>query len=55
MTNRKLSDAMTPLERVFMLNGEDLLSQHVIGMIQERGHSRIPVYDGSVHNIIGVR
>lgn len=48
------SDAMRPMDRVFMLSMEDELNLDTMAEMLARGHSRIPVYDGNPHNIRGI-
>jgi len=49
-----VKDAMTPLEYTFMLNADEKLSFQTIATIFKTGYSRIPVYEVSVNNIIGL-
>mmetsp|Transcript_21978 Transcript_21978/g.54291 ORF Transcript_21978/g.54291 Transcript_21978/m.54291 type:complete len:701 (+) Transcript_21978:50-2152(+) len=52
--NMSVEDVMTPLERTFMLNVDDKLSFENISEVFKTGYSRIPVYEISRHNIIGL-
>jgi len=52
--NMRVEDVMTPLERTFMLNTEDKLSFETISQVFKTGYSRIPVYEISKNNIIGL-
>ncbi|EPY31615.1 hypothetical protein AGDE_08963 [Angomonas deanei] len=51
---KTVEEVMTPISDVLMLESNERLSEEVIQMISERGHSRIPVYQGTKNNIIGV-
>lgn len=46
--------ALTPLENVFTLNVDTVLTIETLQLISERGHSRIPVYEDEPCHIIGV-
>ena len=45
---------MTPLVHTYMLNVDEKLSFETIAVIFKTGYSRIPVYEVSVNNIIGL-
>ena len=47
-------DAFVPLKSVFMLEDTTLLDSATMATINERGHSRIPVYHETRTNIVGV-
>ena len=47
-------DAFVPLDSVFMLEDTTLLDSTTMATINERGHSRIPVFNGTRENIVGV-
>jgi len=49
-----VKEAMTPLEKTFMLNVDERLSFDVIATIFRTGYSRIPVYEISPNNVIGL-
>lgn len=49
-----VKDVMTPLEFTFMLNADEKLSFATIAKIFKTGYSRIPVYEVSVNNVIGL-
>jgi metal transporter CNNM len=49
-----VKEVMTPMERVFMLGVDEKLSFETIGKIFKTGYSRIPVYEISRNNIIGL-
>lgn len=52
--NMSVEDVMTPLERTFMLNVDDKLSFENISRVFKTGYSRIPIYEISPHNVIGL-
>mmetsp|Transcript_17743 Transcript_17743/g.25045 ORF Transcript_17743/g.25045 Transcript_17743/m.25045 type:complete len:835 (-) Transcript_17743:264-2768(-) len=49
-----VKEVMTPLENTFLLNVEERLNFDTIATIFKTGYSRIPVYEDSVSNIIGL-
>ncbi|RNF17850.1 CBS and cyclic nucleotide-binding protein domain-containing protein [Trypanosoma conorhini] len=51
---KTVMDVLTPISEVLMLEASEPVSEEVIQLISERGHSRIPVYQRSKNNIIGV-
>jgi metal transporter CNNM len=54
LTSKTASQAMTPIEDVFALDVNSKLDLAMMQMIMAKGHSRIPVYAGSVTNIVGL-
>ncbi|EER10605.1 Magnesium and cobalt efflux protein corC, putative [Perkinsus marinus ATCC 50983] len=50
----KVSQIMTPVEDVFMLPIEAVLDYKTVTQIFQCGFSRIPVYSGTMNNIVGV-
>jgi len=52
--NKKVSQVMTHIDKVFMLDASLSLSFNVMLIIFQSGHSRIPVYENDRSNIIGV-
>ncbi|CAM6025243.1 unnamed protein product [Sphagnum balticum] len=54
LTEKTASQAMTPIKDVFALDVNAKLDLTMMQMIMEKGHSRIPVYAGSVTNIVGL-
>jgi len=54
LTTKKVRDCMTPLARVFALEQATLLDADTLARIRQRGHSRIPVYNGTPDAIVGV-
>jgi len=49
-----VKEVMTPIENTFMLDAEEKLSFDLIAQIFKTGYSRIPVYEVSVNNVIGL-
>ncbi|XP_041354471.1 DUF21 domain-containing protein At4g14240-like isoform X2 [Gigantopelta aegis] len=47
-------DAMLPIKDVFMLSADSKLDHDTMSSILSHGHSRIPVYDGSMQNIVAL-
>ncbi|CAK9235214.1 unnamed protein product [Sphagnum jensenii] len=54
LTEKTASQAMTPIKDVFALDVNAKLDLAMMQMIMEKGHSRIPVYAGSVTYIVGL-
>lgn len=52
--NKKVSEVMTHIDKVFMLDASLSLNFNVMLIIFQSGHSRIPVYENNRSNIIGV-
>lgn len=53
MKEKTVKDAMTSIEKVFMLEGETRLTKGVMQEITKKGHSRVPVYSGQKNRILG--
>ncbi|EPY19812.1 CBS and cyclic nucleotide-binding protein domain-containing protein [Strigomonas culicis] len=51
---KTVMEVMTPINEVLMLEANERLNEEVIQLISDQGHSRIPVYQTSKNNIIGV-
>jgi len=51
LRDKKVSDAMKPLDEVFMISADAPLNQDVIDRIIATGHSRIPIYRDTRGNI----
>lgn len=51
--NKMVSQVMTHLDKVFMLDASLSLNFNVMLIVFQSGHSRIPVYEGDRSNIIG--
>jgi len=54
MRQKTVKDAMKPLDSVFMLEIKMKMDHPILAKVKEEGHSRVPVYEGSRHNIKGV-
>jgi len=54
MQEKTVVTAMTPLKDVFMLNYSDYYDRDLVNILIQHRHSRIPVYKGNIHNIVGV-
>lgn len=55
LKQKKVEDVMTRLEDVFMLNINTILDFETVSMIQNKGYSRIPVYEEDRKNISMVK
>ncbi|CAG8524345.1 8458_t:CDS:2 [Ambispora leptoticha] len=49
-----VENALTPIEKSFLISYDAILDQKTLEVIVRTGHSRIPVYKGTRDNIIGV-
>ncbi|RIA85012.1 hypothetical protein C1645_858325 [Glomus cerebriforme] len=54
LQDKVVEHAMTPIETAFMISIDSILDKITIREIYTTGHSRIPVYEGSRDNILGV-
>ena len=54
LKERRVSDALTALPDVFMLDEEVLLDDAQVRDLVHRGHSRIPVYRGEPGQFVGI-
>ncbi|XP_057995439.1 DUF21 domain-containing protein At5g52790-like [Hevea brasiliensis] len=54
LTQKSAQDAMTPISEIFSLDINSKLDMHTMGLIMNRGHSRVPIYSGSPNNLIGI-
>jgi len=52
--SKTVSQVMTPLEKVFMLDIDEVLSGDTIARILSEGYSRVPVYQYKPNNIVGL-
>lgn len=51
MKKKTVAEVMTHIDEVFMLSYDAILDFETISEIMKSGYSRIPVYDGSRHNV----
>lgn len=51
---RIVKDIMTPLDKVFMLEINSKLDFQTIATISQKGYSRIPVYENTNENVVGL-
>ena len=49
-----VAEVMTPLEKVFSLPIDTVLNQDTFLQILEKGHTRVPVYEGEASNIVAI-
>jgi len=54
LTEKTAVNCMTPLEKLFMLEWHQKLDEETLHTIKEKGHSRIPIYDGARENMKGI-
>ena len=54
LKTKTLKDVMTPINKVFMLNINQPLDESLKRQIYERGYSRIPIFEGTRENIVGL-
>ena len=52
--SKKVEVVMTPLEKVYMISIDDILSRELIQNMLNEGYSRVPVYEGSREKITGL-
>jgi metal transporter CNNM len=51
---KTVNQVMTRLDHVFMLEADDILDRDTLQSIADAGHSRIPVYERSLDNVLGI-
>ena len=54
LSQKQVSDIMIPIEEAFMLDINAIINREVTQEIYTQGYSRIPIYDGSRENIVGI-
>jgi len=54
LSKKSVQVFMTPLDKVFMLEGKTVLDGQTLNLIKGKGHSRIPIYEESRPNIKGI-
>ena len=54
MSVKKVSDHLTPIDKVFALEQDTVLDAQQLGRLRQYGHSRIPVYQGTLDDVVGV-
>ncbi|CAG8571044.1 7630_t:CDS:2 [Acaulospora morrowiae] len=54
LQDKVVESAMTPIEKAFMISNDSIMDRDTMGRVYSTGHSRIPVYEGSRENILGV-
>jgi len=53
-SSKQVKDIMTPRTEVFALSGDEILTKKILDKIFQKGHSRIPVYQKRLDNVIGI-
>ena len=51
---KTVQDVMTPRTEIMALDKDQKITRYIIDKIKKRGHSRIPVFDETVDEIVGV-
>lgn len=54
LTEKNAKDAMTPLSQTFAVDINAKIGRELMGMIMDKGHSRVPVYHNQPTNIVGL-
>ena len=54
LKEKKVGNIMTPLAKTFMIDINQNLNEDLKQTIYQKGHSRIPVFEGSRDNIVGI-
>ncbi|XP_052811743.1 uncharacterized protein LOC128239234 [Mya arenaria] len=54
MTNKQAKDALVPIDCVYMLDIDKTLDHDTMTEILSQSHSRVPVFEGSRDNIVGL-
>lgn len=54
LEKKTAADVMTKIDDVYMLDIQTKLDQKTLREIYSKGFSRIPIFDGSRNNIIGI-
>lgn len=52
--DKTAADVMTPLNKCFMLDINSQIDQNLMKKIYSEGYSRIPIFEGSRDNIVGI-
>ncbi len=53
-SEKKVKSIMTPKNKVFSLDVNDILTEKVLAKIKNMGHSRIPIFEDDIDKIVGV-
>ncbi|CAD5228412.1 unnamed protein product [Bursaphelenchus okinawaensis] len=54
LPENKIKDVMTPMDKVYMLDENTLMTDAVCREIHQRGHTRVPLYSGSRNMITSI-
>jgi len=54
LRNVTVAGIMTSFERMFSLSTDTILNQSTVLEVMRHGHSRVPVWRGSPHNVVGM-
>lgn len=54
LQDKKVGSIMTHLDKTFMLDINSIIDNNLLKRIYSEGYSRIPIYEGSRENIVGV-
>ncbi len=53
-TDREVGDILTPRTEIIAIDNNEFDMEHIADMFIETGYSRLPIYNGSIDNIVGV-
>ena len=54
ISDKRAGDVMKPLDKVYMLEIDTILTKDVLRTIYQSGYSRIPIYEKERNNILGI-
>ena len=53
-SDKLVKDVMTPRVNIFFVNKSQILTKTILKKITKKGHSRIPVFDKTVDDVVGI-
>eukprot|EP00741_Cyanophora_paradoxa_P000771 tig00000058_g743.t1 len=53
-SHKAVAEVMTPIEDVYLVSADTIVDFEFLRTCWERGHSRIPVYEGNADNIVAI-
>nr|XP_018673090.1 DUF21 domain-containing protein At4g33700 isoform X2 [Ciona intestinalis]XP_026696468.1 DUF21 domain-containing protein At4g33700 isoform X2 [Ciona intestinalis]XP_026696469.1 DUF21 domain-containing protein At4g33700 isoform X2 [Ciona intestinalis] len=54
MRDKQVKQVCTPMESVFSLDVNGVMDQTTMNLLLSKGHSRVPIYEGTPDNLIGL-